>query len=94
MKTKIKLAEGTHAHVLESPVKVKPDYITISGNAPLSDFVLNLPRPSVVKHEIPVKGHSQVRVPHGEVYLQPGLHGRFIAHEFNPFTRESIENYD
>lgn len=92
--TKVTLAEGTHAHVLVSPVEVKPESITISGYAPISNFTLKLPKPSIIEHEIPVKGNSQVRVPHAPVKLEPGTYERSIAQEYNPFTQESMENYD
>jgi len=92
--TTITLAQGTHAHVLHSPKVVQKTEINISGNAPLTNFLVTITEDSTIKHETPVKGHSQVRVPHAEVIVKPGVHERSIAIEYNPFTEKSMENYD
>lgn len=94
MNHKLVLAEGTHAHVLKSAQPVVKKKITIKGDAPLSNFLYQTTVDSVINHEVPVKGHSQVREPHGAVAVPAGVHENIIAREYNPFTERNMEMYD
>lgn len=86
------LAEGTHAHTLKSPEKIEK--IKFIKETPFNNFMFRINKESLVEHEVPQRGHSQTRVPHGTVVLKPGIYERSIAVEFNPLDLSLVENYD